>query len=86
MRIIQLVRSLRWCCLYAFFRAFPSRTSLVAARLGVTRQAIQYQKRKWRAGELRCEKRADCCLEKLRQIEKLKRKRHAALHGRSLLD
>lgn len=63
--IATLACSLGYCCEYAFFRLYK-KTGLIAARLGVSKQAVKARKALWRAKKIEC-KKLDCC-----QLEKIK--------------
>lgn len=55
---LLVTEGLGYCCLWAFFRLFPSRreTSLIADRLGVSDRAVRYARNN--AGK--CEKCKNC--------------------------
>ena len=62
-----ITEGLGYCCEYAFFRLYK-RTSLIATRLGISRQAVQYHRRKFKAGELHCEDCAKCQIKAIRRL------------------
>lgn len=65
-QIPKLIRSLNWCCVYAFFRCYKQ-TGLIASRLGVSERAVRYRKEQFRCGELVCEKLPNCKLTAIRR-------------------
>jgi len=57
----RLIKSMGFCCPFAFFRAVRGRShGKVADRLGVSRQAIYYRRRQVKEHECVCEDRANC--------------------------
>jgi hypothetical protein len=63
-RLITAKTGLNYCCLWAFFTLFQ-RTGVIAERLGVSRQAVQRYRRRYREGCYRCEQRDKCLLRRL---------------------
>ena len=58
--IARLVtEELHYCCEFRFFSLFR-RARLIADRLGVSVQAVRARRRLFKAGEMRCEKCANC--------------------------
>lgn len=65
----SLVQSgLGYCCLWAFFARNQS-TSLIMARLGVSKEVVLKWKRRWRAGEVQCKCGHKCMREALERAE-----------------
>lgn len=50
---------LGYCCVWAFFSRFK-RTAVIAARVGVDRSTVKRWKRRFYAGELKCENCERC--------------------------
>ncbi len=58
--IARLVtEDLHYCCEFRFFSLYR-RASLIAARLGVSVQAVRARRRLFKAGELRCQNCPGC--------------------------
>lgn len=58
--IARLVtEDLHYCCEFRFFSLYR-RASLIAARLGVSVQAVRARRRLFKAGEMRCENCPTC--------------------------
>lgn len=53
------LKGLGYCCLWAFFTV-NKRTGMIATRLGVDSRTIRWQKAKFKAGEMECEKCSNC--------------------------
>lgn len=62
-----VTKDLGYCCLWSFFTLYR-RTGVIATRLGVSRQAVQKYRKRYREGCYRCEQRDKCLLSKARSL------------------
>lgn len=61
--IKTLVKSMGFCCIFAFISAMRGSTKpKIAERLGVHKDTIAYWKRKVKRGKCKCEKAGGCVL------------------------
>lgn len=57
-------KDLKYCCPYAFICLYK-KTETLTERLGLDRSTIQAHKRKWKAGEYKCEQAGNCLAKKI---------------------
>lgn len=65
-----LITGLGYCCPWAFFRVMHARASVIADRLGVTKRGVNNWKRRYKAGELRCEGCTGCLQAHIRSLHR----------------
>lgn len=65
-----VTEDLGYCCEWFFFTRFQ-RTSVIAARLGVNRRAVQYARARVEKGECNCEANPRC-MKKVLKIARIK--------------
>lgn len=70
-RLITSKTGLGYCCLFAFFSLFR-KTGEIAERLGVSRQAVQRYRRRYKEGCYHCEQHPSCMVKRIEAKQSLR--------------